>query len=333
MAKQTEAPSKTFAAILRQHRDTLDRLLDRRSVVALKRFYDRAQDTLERKLSKLITEGRKDTMTAMQAQQLLVQVLEAQRIIAEQMASQFAPVLREGMKEGVLQVDRSLVVLERQFTGASLSLPLTEAATFEGIIEKRMPSLIAANASSFKRYGAVVTKAIQSELAVSLASGETPIEAIDRIRATADLNWWQSERIVRTEMAYAYNSAHADSIEAAHQDLRDLGKRWCELVSDTTGLPLDNRVAPDSLVLHGQVTTATGVFVMPPDQRVSATVWNKTFRSSPNRPNDRSVTMPWRPHWGIPGWEWREGQKMPIAPSAETLESLRERARLALAGG
>ena len=332
MAKQTKDPSKSFASVLRQHRDTLDRLLDRRSVVALKRFYDRAQDELERKLSRLVKEGRKDTMTAMQAQQLLVQVLEAQRIIAGQMASQFAPILKEGMAEGVQQVDRSLVTLERQFTGATITLPLSEIATFEGIMEKRMPSLIAANDSSFKRYGAVVTKAIQSELSVSLALGETPIEAIDRIRSTADLNWWQSERIVRTEMAYAYNSAHADSIEVAQQDLRDLGKRWCELVSDATGLPLDSRVAPDSLVLHGQITDAKGVFVMPPDERVSATVWNKTFRSSPNRPNDRSVTMPWRPHWGIPGWEWREGQKIPVKQSSETVESLREQARLILAG-
>lgn len=332
MASRPKDPARAFETALRQHRDTLDRLLDRRSVVALKKFYDRAQDVLVQKLSRLFKEGRKDTMTAMQAQQLLVQVLDAQRTIAAQMSEQFTPILKEGIGNGIESIDRTMVVLEEKFTGSTLTLPLMEAATFEGIVDKRLPSLIAANASSFKRYGAQVTAAIQTELAVSLATGETPMEAIDRVREVADLNWWQSERIVRTELAYAFNSAHADSIATASQELKDLGKRWCEHVSDTTGLPMDNRVAIDSIVMHGQVTRAAGLFVMPPDDRVSAKVWNKTFTSGPNRPNDRSITMPWRPHWGIPGWEWREGQRMPIKQSTETLESLRERARLALAG-
>lgn len=326
------SPTQEFAAALRQHRETLDRLLDRRSVVALKKFYDRAQDELERKLARLMRAGRKDTMTGMQAQQLLTQVREAQSVIAAQLASQFVPIAREVSGEGIRQVDATLVTLEQRFTGATLTLPLGEAATFTGIIDKRMPSLIAANASSFKRYGARVTAAIQDELAVSLATGETPLEAIERVRSKADLEWWQGERIVRTELAYAYNSAHADSIAVAGRDLRDLGKRWCEHIDDATGRPMDDRVAEDSIVLHGQVTSNSGVFVMPPDERVSAKVWNKTFVSGPNRPNDRSVTMPWRAHWGIPGWEWKNGQRVPVKQDTRTLADLRARARQVLGG-
>lgn len=318
---------KEYERALRRHRAVLDRILDRRSVVSLKRFYDRAQDSLTRKLSRLVTTGRGDTMSALQAQQLLRQVMEGQVAIAAQLAQQCQPIIRDVQAEGIQLMDQTITTLEAKFTGATITLPLEEAAVFEGIIDKRAPSLIRANESSFKRYGTVLTQKIEQELALSLAIGETPIEAIDRVQGVADLNWWQAERIVRTEMANAFNAAHADSIVEANRLLRDLGKRWSEHVSDTTGLPLDDRVAPDSMVLHGQVTTADGVFVMPPDERVSPKVWNKVYTHSPNRPNDRSVTMPWRVGWGIPGWQWRSGQKVPIQQDTRTLEDLRREAR------
>lgn len=318
---------KEYEQALRKHRAVLDRILDRRSVVALKKFYDRAQDALTRRLSRMVKTGRSDTMTALQAQQLLRQVLEAQTIIAAQLAQECQPIIREVQAEGIQLMDQTITTLEAKFTGATISLPLQEAAVFEGLIDKRAPSLIRANESSFKRYGLVVAQKIEQELALSLAIGETPIEAIERVQGAADLEWWQAERIVRTEMANAFNASHADSIVEANRVLRDLGKRWSEHVNDTTGLPLDNRVAADSMVLHGQVTTADGVFVMPPDERVSPKVWNKVYTHSPNRPNDRSVTMPWRAEWGIPGWEWKNGQKVSIQQKERTLAELRAEAR------
>lgn len=321
---------KEYERALRKHRAVLDRILDRRSVVALKRFYDRAQDALTRRLSRMVKSGRADTMSALQAQQLLRQVLEGQTAIAAQMAQECQPIIREVQAEGIQLMDQTITTLEAKFTGATITLPLEEAATFEGIIDKRAPSLIRANESSFKRYGSVLTQKIEQELALSLAIGETPIEAIERLQGVADLNWWQAERIVRTEMANAFNAAHADSIVEANRLLLDLGKRWSEHVSDTTGLPLDARVAPDSMVLHGQVTAADGVFVMPPDERVSSKVWNKVYTHSPNRPNDRSVTMPWRSGWGIPGWQWKEGKRVPLQQDTRTLEDLRQEARRVL---
>ena len=328
MAKPT---SREFERALRAHRDVLDRILDRRSVVALKRLYDRAQDELEKKLTALVRVGRHETMTAAQVQQLLMQVRQGQQAIAAQMHKTFVPITREAQLEGIQQVDRSIVTLERAYTGTTITLPLSEAATFTGIIDKRASSLIRANAASFQRYGSRVTAAIEEQLALSLATGETPLDAIERVRSTADLEWWQGERIVRTELAHAFNSAHADSIEVAAKDLRGLGKRWSEHVDDATGAPLDNRVAADSMVLHGQVAAQDGVFVMPPDNRVSSKMWNKTYRNGPNRPNDRSVTMPWRPHYPVPSWEWKGGQKVPMAQDTRTLEDLRAEARRFLA--
>jgi hypothetical protein len=85
--------------------------------------------------------------------------------------------------------------------------------------------------------------------------------------------------------------------------------RWSEHVDDQTGAALDDRVAEDSLVLHGQVVAVGANFVMPPDPRVSPKLWNQTYAQPPNRPNDRSVLLPWRPRWGGYAWSFTAGQR------------------------
>lgn len=294
---------------MRSHSRALDRILDQRSVLDLKRFYDRAQDELTRKLAASVRVGKGDTMSALQMRQLLAQVREAQARIAKAVANGFNPILRDTQADGVRQAAKSITQLEKKFTGAEVRLPLEEAATFQGIVGKRSTSLIRANERSFARYGTAVTRKVEEELAVSLATGETPLEAIDRVRAVADNQWWQAERIVRTEGAYAFNAAHADSIEEAQDALPDLMNRWSEHVDDQTGAALDNRVAKDSLVLHGQVVPVGANFVMPPDPRVSPKLWNQTYAQPPNRPNDRSVLLPWRPRWGGYAWTFKGGRR------------------------
>ena len=294
---------------MRSHSRALDRILDQRSVLDLKRFYDRAQDELTRKLAASVRVGKGDTMSALQMRQLLAQVREAQARIARAVANGFNPILRDTQADGVRQAAKSITQLEKKFTGAEVRLPLEEAATFQGIVGKRSTSLIRANERSFNRYGTAVTRKVEEELALSLATGETPLQAIDRVRAVADNQWWQAERIVRTEGAYAFNAAHADSIQEAQDALPDLMNRWSEHVDDQTGAALDDRVAEDSLVLHGQVVPVGANFVMPPDARVSSKLWNQTYAQPPSRPNDRAILLPWRPRWGGYAWSFTSGQR------------------------
>jgi hypothetical protein len=105
-------------------------------------------------------------------------------------------------------------------------------------------------------------------------------------------------------------------------------RRWTEYVDDATGRPLDARVANDSLVLHGQVcfqpegatfegrstflVGGTGGFTMPPDGRVNAKLWGKRYAHPPNRPNDRSRLVPWKPTWGVPAYMVVGGQRMDV---------------------
>lgn len=322
MARPSKRSTQAFDAAVQVHRAALDRLLDKRSLPGLKKFYEDAQAELARKLNRLMRTGRKDTMTAMQFKQLREQVRLAQAGIARQLSSGLRPVAQEAQGEGVRQVARTFVDLERHYTGATIILPLEEAATFRGLIEKRSPSLIRSIDSSFKRYGATITGDIEKELALSLATGETTAEAITRIEKAATIQWWRAERIVRTELAMAYNAGHVASTAELGDEFDDVYNRWCEYIDDATGQPLDDRVAVDSIVLHGQVARPDKSFVMPNDSRIPAALWGKTFMHGPNRPNDRSVTMPWRPHWGTPAWEYRGGKKVPMTLDTRTAAEL-----------
>lgn len=305
--------SKTFLDTMTSHRRTLDRLMDKRSVKGLKTLYDRSQTELARKMTAAVASGRKDTMTVFQMTQLKAQVREGQARTAAAMANGMKPVLRDTAADAIRQASNTITKLEREFTGADLVLPLEEAATFEGLIAGRSSSLVRANAASFARYGTTLTKQMEQELALSLMTGETPMDAIDRVMDVASNEWWQAERIVRTETAFAFNASHADAIEEASSELPDLFQRWTEYVDDATGQPLDERVGQDSLVLHGQVVKAGGQFVMPNDARVSSKVWGQRYDHPPNRPNDRAVLLPWRPGWPAPAYAWRDGRKVTLA--------------------
>lgn len=313
MAVQQTDALKAYQRSIVAHRRRLDRLLDQRSTVALKKYFDKAQDRLEVQLTRLAKDVHKDPMTPLQVQQLLVVVREAQAIIARRLHEAYLPIMEEAQTEGIEQTTETIEDQERRAFGLTLTLSITDTAVAAMLKAGRASELALLNKKNFAGFGQRLTQELEKSLAASLSAGETPIEAIERMRQTADENWWQSERILQTDLSYVYNLAQADSISEVGKEFRDLRKRWCELVDDATGQPLDDRVGQDSIVLHGQVAPMSGRFVMPPDPRVSAKMWNQTYYASPNRPNDRSQTMPWRPGWGAaPGWVWDGSQRVKV---------------------
>lgn len=205
--------------------------------------------------------------------------------------------------------------LERHFTGALVPLPLLETARLHGLVRGQAASLLTSHETSIARYGTRLIGRMQEQLAGSLAAGETTSQAIDRITATGELEWWQGERIVRTELAYSMSASAREAIEAQSEDLDgDLWMRWTEHVSDD-GSPLDDRVGVDSEALHGQVAPPGGLFTQPPRARdggeVAPGLAGQSWSHPPNRCNDRAVLTPWRAHWGVPGWIWTNGRRVP----------------------
>ena len=113
-------------------------------------------------------------------------------------------------------------------------------------------------------------------------------------------------------MAFAYSATQADAMLEAREVLPDLMMRWTEHCDDdANATPLDDRVAEDSIALHGQITPPGGWFTMPDDDpEVPQSLQGKRWQFPPNRPNDRAVLAPWREGWGVPAYQWVGGGRV-----------------------
>jgi len=303
-----------YKQVLETHRRRLIRVAERRGVEKLKPIYNRAQEELVNKLGRLPI-GMRSTFTAHAHQVMLAQVRQGQAILAGRLVGEMNDISKEAQGEALHGLVKDLDRLERHYTGSSVVLPIEEAAVFQGIIGDRRRSLMRMNRTSMAGYGGRLVEEMESAMSTSLASGETVIDAIDRIQKVADVEWWQAARIARTETAYAYNSTAADGMKVSAEVIPDLMMRWVEHVSDD-GTPLDSRVGVDSIAMHGQVVEPGGVFTMPPatadGEVVPDSLVGKTWENPPNRPNDRSVLSPWRKDWGVPAWIWRDGRRQRV---------------------
>lgn len=315
-----KAPPSAFRNVVEEHRARLNRLIDRRGVAQLKKLYDAAADVLERRLAGTI--GRPtDSFTSTQQRSLLAQVKAGQADISRRLSRALGEATLDAQTESLRTLITNVERLDKKFLGASTRLPLEEAARFRGVIDRRRSSLLRAHDTSMARFGARAIQKIEEALSLSLATGETGGQAIDRVRQQTDIEWYQGERIVRTEVAWAYNATHADGIAAARNELPDMMMRWSEHVDDATYEPLDDRVSVDSIAMHGQLAAPGGAFTMPPTAPksgaegttiVPSALVGQRWTHPPNRPNDRAVLAPWRPDWGVPGWIWRGGRRVPV---------------------
>lgn len=315
----SKKPKGRVEQVLDEHRRRLVRLAEKRGVSKLKSLYDAAQAEQMKKFRAI--PGRKDTFTAYHNRLMQAQLREGQAIISRQLADELGVVSREAQVEGLQGVIDDISTLENYFTGSTPVLPIEEASQFWGIIDERAPSLMRMHESSMKRYGQEVVGSMEEQIGLSLAQGETVEETINRLEEAADLEWWQAERIARTETASAYNLSAADGVGELAEEVDDLYLRWTEAVADDGVTPFDDRVGIDSIAMHGQIVRPGDDFEVPPftsDGRpVQRGLVGKRMPAPPNRPNDRAVVSAWRPAWGGLAWLWQDGVRVPVVNPEE----------------
>ena len=308
-----------YFQVLAEHRERHARVTEGGNLRVMKKIYDQAQGELERKLRKLTRQDRSSTFTAHQKRALLAQVRVGQAQVGRQMAGHLGVMSKDAQVEALRGLEKDITRLDMGFTGRPLQLPIAEASRFQKVVDGRSTSLLVQHETSMRNWGGDTVKAIEDQMTMSIATGETVDEAVSRIAETADTEWWRAERIVRSETAWAFNAVAKDGIEDAAQELPDLMAQWTEFVDPETGAPLDDRVAVDSLAIAQQVTTAGGFFVMParslvPDHKgrtdVPEALVGKKINVPPSRPNGREVVSPFRKAWGVPGWLWRDERRV-----------------------
>lgn len=209
-------------------------------------------------------------------------------------------------------------VAERARTKLLASIPLLAVATRQGLTVQA-EALAAARAEARIRVGERRARAEEAAAERVRDRGVTIGDVISDVGETLDDQGWIPEQTTRTVGSEDQNATTGEAVRtiAGEPEFRAMKVRWTELVSDSDGSPLDNRVGVDSLVLHAQIVEPGGVFTMPHDPRLEkslAKMIGMQWTNPPNRPNDRAVLTPWLAEWGQPGWQYDAGTRRFVIP-------------------
>jgi len=191
--------------------------------------------------------------------------------------------------------------------------PLDDDTLFRQIVSTRRAHIDALRTQAVARLRTTIADRVWKQTLEMAASGKHTIgEVVTAAGEVFDGQWWQIERTVRTEASYAFNVAQAEGVRELAKSNPQIMQRWTELVDDATGMPLDDRVGDDSLVMHGQVAPPGGAFTMPADPRAPGAMIGMSWTHPPNRPNDRAVLTPWLRGWAVPAWQYRNGRRVQL---------------------
>lgn len=315
MPPKTNKKHSHYSAVLSAHRARLERLIERRGVSQVQKVYDEAASELGARLKSLTARRQSQTYDAHMNRLVLAQIKTGQHTMNQRILGEMSDIDSEAQVETIQSLSRDLEHLWKKYRGETLEIPIDEAVSLHSLVGKRQNQLDKMHADSLARWGARTFNKIHKSLSMSVATMDTPDQAMRRIMdpktGNPDLEFWQAERIVRTEGSWATNRTHADGIEEASRVVPELMLRWVEHVSED-GRPLDDRVGEDSLVLHGQIVEPGGLFVMPEDPDVSEDMWGEMWMHPPNRPNDRSIVSAWFPGMGVMAWVYRGGIRIDV---------------------
>lgn len=250
--------------------------------------------------------GTKD-LKFTEAQALLYrqQIRLAQKYLDERLLGHTHAQALKAVATGTAATVKLLTTLEKRFTGISKPLQLESQQMQDNIVRGLGSSLLRQNVASVGRYSAAMIGDFERVMRVGALSGMTQHQVISKLVAQGELGgikaaslnaaepayfpkpagyvtrrYW-AERIVRTETAYAYNAANQATISTARvTDFPDMQKKILA--------HFDNRTAPDSIYVHGQIRPVAGLF------HDGA---GREYLHPPARPNDRETVIPWRPVW------------------------------------
>jgi hypothetical protein len=250
--------------------------------------------------------GPAGTYTEAHAQIYRQQIRLVTNYVQQRMLGKTDEQAREAIKLGVKQTVALATKLEEHWTGITRPLALHSQAMQDEIVRGTGASRIRQNEASWQRYGDAMTRDFEWQLRMGQLMGLSHSEVISRVISAgakggldaAKLHeqtpgsfpaptgyvarrYW-AERIVRTETAYAYNAAGLNTMQGfRNTDFPDMQKKILA--------HFDNRTAPDSIAVHGQIRPLDGYFMDGAGRQ---------YLHPPGRPNDRETVIPWRPHWG-----------------------------------
>jgi hypothetical protein len=247
----------------------------------LKLFKKVRQDLQDRLLT--IPEG---TFTEQQLNNTLVQVNAAisaiNRDLKTGMVDSSAILAEQGISDMVKEVQK----FSKKFEGSIIPL------NFDAILRTTNADNFLVNKyqASIDAYTEALRSQITSNIAVSMISGDTTQRTVSKLVSDVGRFFvgeeWKLERIARTELHGVYNfSKQQGMTNVKNSVIPDLKKALFH--------PMDGRTGQDSIEL-AKINPVVDI-----DEPFRFTWKGKTrvFQFPPDRPNDRSIMVPYREKW------------------------------------
>ena len=276
------------------------------------RFLDDANAELGRKLAR-VRGNLDEKFTPAQATIFRYQITILTEYVGKRLSGltqeQAQLAIVKGQQHAISHIGR----LEEAFEGITTPLRIAAAAQVGAVGRPQTNLIVDRIPQSVDRYTAAMRQRFGAVIATGLASGATkrdmvrsligatrggpsgevstaavvlPNGTVERVRTEnipeglfKRYEYW-AERIVRTEVANAYNTSKLVALQEARNDLPDLKKKIIAT--------FDNRTAYDSFYVHGQVRDVDKPFT---DGA------GRVYQNPPARPNDRETIIPWRTAW------------------------------------
>jgi hypothetical protein len=275
-----------LTALILQHRRRLGRVVEGRGLGPVRTLYEQARHDLLDRLAGLKARGADQTFTAQHARIALIQIEDAIAGFGSDLNDLLDDAGRDAVRLGIDSLSSEIHALEPDFQLAGVPLAIEQAAVFERLTGNARSILRSKFEEGSRRYGEPTLGKIERAMSLSLVRGDTIGQAVDAVAASDGAfarNRYRAERIVRTEMAGAYEFTKLEGMrETAREDLPGM-KRQIIATFDT-------RTGKDSKLIHGEVRGLDEAFWDP--------IQHKFYMHPPNRPNDREYVIPFHPDWG-----------------------------------
>lgn len=245
------------------------------------------------RLLKVFQEGRKrmrqqlsnsvpDTFTEARVQTTLQEAELMVNALNEASKARSRESFKMVQEQGVEDLGKEISRFSQRFEGISRGIPVDQI-----LFSMESGNLLLNQFQvSVETYTKAFRDHIGRELTQSVLSGENSTRLINRILDEWSLEDWKVLRIARTELHNIYNmSKNEGMIKTRDQSIPDLKKTLIH--------PMDSRTGEDSKLAADQK------LVVDIDKPFRYTFNNKerVFFAPPDRPNDRSILVPYREEW------------------------------------
>lgn len=298
-------PASIVAKTINLHRSQLQGVIELGGIRKVRAKYETIRAELEAELAGLRRAGKGETFTAYHLRQVLLQVRDGLKVFQTGLATELD---NNGLATATLaqrHVVSAIKAFERRFSGTEPVLRLEEAGVFAKVYEGIHPTLLHRYYRLTSNYPMKTLERVRNDLALSMLRGDGVDQAVARIASKGgifDRERWRAERIVRTEGSWAYGVTTQRSLNEVSHQVPGLQKRWVET--------MDARTGEDSKEMNGQTVPFDQPFIWM--KKTAHGVERVEVMHSPNRPQDRSVTIPWRDDYhGAPAHSGPVDPRMP----------------------